>query len=114
MFCPLCKAEFRDGFAECSDCHVPLVTTLREARSASALLWKGMFQTTLDRVLAVLDEQEIASCFKEIVNAKPSITIMGVPITPVRSTLEYEVWVFRTDLVRAKQAIESVRAKGNG
>lgn len=25
MFCPECGAEFREGFTECSDCHVPLV-----------------------------------------------------------------------------------------
>jgi hypothetical protein len=25
MYCPQCRTEFRDGFTECSDCHVPLV-----------------------------------------------------------------------------------------
>lgn len=24
MYCPQCLAEYREGFAECSDCHVPL------------------------------------------------------------------------------------------
>jgi hypothetical protein len=24
MFCPKCRAEYREGFTECSDCHVPL------------------------------------------------------------------------------------------
>ncbi|MGA3097219.1 MAG: DUF2007 domain-containing protein [Bryobacteraceae bacterium] len=24
MYCPQCGVEFRDGFTECSDCHVPL------------------------------------------------------------------------------------------
>ena len=26
MYCPECRAEYRDGFTECSDCHVPLLT----------------------------------------------------------------------------------------
>ena len=26
MYCPQCGVEFRDGFTECSDCHVPLLT----------------------------------------------------------------------------------------
>ena len=26
MFCPKCSAEYREGFTECSDCKVPLVT----------------------------------------------------------------------------------------
>lgn len=28
MFCPICKAEYRDGFFECSDCNVKLIDTL--------------------------------------------------------------------------------------
>ena len=28
MFCPQCKAEYRPGFTECADCHVPLVKML--------------------------------------------------------------------------------------
>jgi len=25
VYCPQCRAEFREGFTECSDCHVPLL-----------------------------------------------------------------------------------------
>ncbi len=28
MFCPKCKAEYREGFTECADCQVPLVNEL--------------------------------------------------------------------------------------
>ena len=28
MYCPKCRAEYRDGFFECADCHVPLVASL--------------------------------------------------------------------------------------
>lgn len=28
MFCPVCKAEYRQGFTECSDCQTPLVDEL--------------------------------------------------------------------------------------
>ena len=30
MICPKCKAEYREGFAFCSDCHVDLVEKLPE------------------------------------------------------------------------------------
>ena len=25
MYCPKCGCEYRDGFTECSDCHIPLL-----------------------------------------------------------------------------------------
>jgi hypothetical protein len=25
MYCPQCRVEYREGFRECSDCHVPLL-----------------------------------------------------------------------------------------
>lgn len=28
MFCPECRAEYREGFTECADCKVPLVPEL--------------------------------------------------------------------------------------
>lgn len=28
MFCPECRAEYRDGFSECADCHVELIPEL--------------------------------------------------------------------------------------
>jgi len=30
MFCPQCRAEYREGFTECADCNVPLVESLPE------------------------------------------------------------------------------------
>lgn len=33
MYCPLCKAEYRPGFTECSDCQVPLVDALGDDAS---------------------------------------------------------------------------------
>ena len=33
-WCPKCKAEYREGFTECSTCQVPLVDTLPEDNEA--------------------------------------------------------------------------------
>jgi len=30
MFCPRCKTEYREGFAACADCNLPLVAKLPE------------------------------------------------------------------------------------
>jgi hypothetical protein len=108
MFCPLCEAEYRDGFATCSDCRVALVHSPAEARSGRRKLWKGDRQTYLDRILKELDSASIPSHFKELVNLNTRARILGIPIGPQRSTFEYEVWVFRADLERARMAIKGI------
>jgi len=35
MYCPLCQVEYREGFTECSDCHVPLLPGTRLPEPAS-------------------------------------------------------------------------------
>jgi len=57
----LCQSEFRDRITECSDCRVPLVGSREQALSSSELLWKGRWQTSLDKILAELDAQSIPS-----------------------------------------------------
>jgi hypothetical protein len=56
MFCPLCKAEYRQGFSTCSDCHVQLVSTQEEAAAVEVdPLWTGdnrkKFEGILDALL---------------------------------------------------------------
>jgi hypothetical protein len=104
MFCPLCQSEYRDGFMECADCHVHLVNSRAEAKASSARLWKGDRQNVLDKVLAALDAQSIPSYVHEIVNVGPQVTAFGILLTR-KSAFEYEVWVFRSDLEKARTAI---------
>jgi hypothetical protein len=108
MYCPLCAAEYREGFTTCSDCRVPLVATRSEARSSRTRLWKGDHQRELDLVLRELDANQIPAHYKEIVNAASRLHIGSIPIGPNRSAFEYEVWVFRKDLEKARSAIRSV------
>ena len=105
MFCPLCKAEYRAGITQCGDCHVSLVSSAQEARSASVRLWKGDRQHLLDNILAALDAKGIHAHFEEIVNTTPQIKFFGIFLTPKQSTFEYEVWVLNSDIDRAREAI---------
>jgi hypothetical protein len=105
MFCPLCHAEFRDGFTQCSDCRLALVASLDDPNSSRARLWKGARQAELDRILRALDEHEIPCHFKELVNTSPRMQILGIRLGAQRPTFEYEVWIFRLDLDRARAAI---------
>lgn len=42
MFCPQCKAEYRDGFSRCSDCDIALVGEL--PKSAESAAYEGQFR----------------------------------------------------------------------
>ena len=62
MFCPLCKAEYREGFTQCSDCQVDLVESIAEPPEEDdppQLVWRGSDPVAFGRVIALLDEQEI-------------------------------------------------------
>jgi hypothetical protein len=110
MFCPLCRAEYREGIAKCGDCRLDLVSSLAEARSVSVRLWRGDRQRTLDKILAALDATGIASHFEEIMNTSARSRFLGLPIRQVKSTFEYEVWVLGSDSDRARAAIAGLKA----
>jgi len=64
VFCPNCKAEYREGFLRCSTCNAPLVLSLRaEAADSSAarpaLLWTGQDPVTFSVILNALNEAQI-------------------------------------------------------
>jgi hypothetical protein len=64
MFCPVCKAEYREGFTRCSDCEVPLVSRLSSPESGDSsespeLLWSGTDGGIFARLTEALHEAEI-------------------------------------------------------
>jgi hypothetical protein len=65
MFCPVCKAEYREGFMECSDCGVALVQLLSDDAGAPRnsegleLLWSGVSQALSERIHDALDAAHI-------------------------------------------------------
>jgi hypothetical protein len=63
MFCPVCKAEYREGFTTCSDCHVELVEALPmyDSPEAFAVLWSGENTTFQDQLLQELEQAKIGA-----------------------------------------------------
>ena len=64
MFCPECRAEYREGFTQCSDCQVPLVQDLPSAPEPQPHLTLVTVLETIDRNLlivakSVLDDAEM-------------------------------------------------------
>jgi hypothetical protein len=61
MFCPVCKAEYREGFAQCHDCNVALVAELPHDESPEAyrVLWRGEDPVLRDRLCELLENDAI-------------------------------------------------------
>ena len=109
MFCPLCKAEFRDGFAECSDCHIPLVASKQEAeRQTVTRVWKGG-KTKLEPVLTALQQMQIPVLFRERLNVGFAVRSSLLGLAHGRQNdpddTEFELSVLGRDVDRAQEAV---------
>lgn len=107
MFCPLCNAEYREGFAECSDCNASLVATLDEAAGSRVSVWKGESERELDRVLDALASGGIRYHYHDGLSPVPKIKLSTVPVRP---RFETEVWVLQDDRERAESAIRDLQS----
>jgi hypothetical protein len=59
MYCPLCKAEYRTGTEQCSDCLIKLLQKREEAESVKvAVLWEGNL-SRLNAISGVLLDAQI-------------------------------------------------------
>jgi hypothetical protein len=112
MYCPLCTAEYRDGFTTCNDCRVPLVGTVEEAASGRVRFWKGSSQAKLDRILEAFQNAGIPLHFKERPNLHVEFRVLGIRIGKKQPMIEYEVWIFRHDLERARKAAANITLAG--
>jgi hypothetical protein len=63
MFCPVCRAEYREGFTVCSDCRAALVAKLPEwsGPQAYVTLWTGENADFAERLLEELNKSELAA-----------------------------------------------------
>jgi hypothetical protein len=106
MFCPVCKAEYREGFHECSDCHVALVDLLPpknadgSASSAGSqgveILWSGYNARVRDEIGAALDAAQIPY-------TDQSREVNWLPALEQRAPCE--IWILRADHDAASKVI---------
>ena len=64
MFCPVCHAEYREGFTHCSDCNVSLVAELGAAESAFSeepvVLWAGDDPVQYSAIVSALQRSGVS------------------------------------------------------
>lgn len=54
MFCPECRAEYREGFTRCSDCDVPLVEELPPEIEPKDVELEKVFESSNPALLAMV------------------------------------------------------------
>jgi hypothetical protein len=110
MFCPNCKAEYREGFTHCADCDVDLVESLASSPSSSGesddsgeavdldapeLLWSGVDVGAFEQIRSALDEANIPYN-DERLEARLLYRSLGNPL---------EIWIQRQDRTVARKIL---------
>jgi hypothetical protein len=119
MYCPQCKAEYRQGFTRCTDCDVDLVNNYTEAArhplskkvamgdEYGARLWQGTDPHFYVGLLWSLWNKNVA-CYG--VPEYPPIAQSAIGLQSGNSELAgFEVWVSEESLPLARWILESSR-----
>jgi hypothetical protein len=110
MFCPQCKAEYREGFKHCPECDVDLVLSLpREPEEPAAseddwqqsavVVWQGTDSLLADRIVQILEGAGV-----ELYSQRFVATVVPIP----SGRVDYAVWVHRKDEIRARDLIRAL------
>ena len=105
MFCPLCHAEYREGFTRCADCDVDLVSLLPltdvEPQGDLVLLWRGSELPFFSQLAHTLREASIACHVRKKMLHSPE------EFYEARGAgNEFEIRVFEHDLTCARRILE--------
>jgi hypothetical protein len=109
MFCPLCKAEYRQGFTTCADCHIALVATEQEALNTKVeQLWAGDDPQLSSALLDSLEDAEIPFRSREVLrrNIWPWLSIFLWRFVTPKPVPEYRVYIFEKDADRARSILQ--------
>ena len=83
MFCPQCKAEYRDGFSRCSDCDIALVAEL--PKSTEPTVYEGHLRL----IHTTHDQSNCVAFCRQLIAA-------GIPFKVAESNRQYLKDVDRT------------------
>jgi len=106
-YCPICKAEYRAGFAQCCHCLASLVGSSGEADAARVvLLWEGLSRQKFEKIVAALRGANIpnrAGCGADIETAhsNPLASMMKMKMK-MKKQASWQVSVLEADYERAQ------------
>ena len=111
VFCPLCKAEYRQGITICPDCNVALVPQLPEGEEHPegllVPLWAGEDPALHDRLLESLDEAGIRF-LDQPTGLDPRARRDDPLFIGRRPHFGFEIMVFSSQLAAARKVLETL------
>ena len=110
MFCPQCKAEYRQGFTRCSDCDVELVYALPQDSEQQVAAREGIAYDGRDHQLIWKgnDESECVALCRILMKADIPYKVAQVPVEAkfyMRVKWRYEIGVPYADFRQAKDLL---------
>lgn len=112
MFCPTCKAEYRDGFTRCAECGVALVGQLTDSEPDSqpgpvgeppVILWSGQDPVAFSVVISTLDAANIP--YREYQSGDYTASLSHPLTLGFYGFHHWEVRVFARDLEVARTVV---------
>jgi hypothetical protein len=107
-YCPICKIEYRAGFAKCCHCLASLVGSAQEADAAKlVLLCKDLERDKFEAIVAALQAAKIpsrAGCGEEADKGNP---LARVAKMKDKKNASWQVSVLEEDFERARSVARS-------
>jgi hypothetical protein len=101
MYCPKCKGEYREGFAQCVDCQIPLVDELPQSESDDAPI-------DLVEVMSIADPGLIA-LVKSILEAEDIPYLAhGEHFSRMHATIPVRFLVAKEDVEVAREVLKDL------
>ena len=109
-YCPICKAEYRAGFARCCHCSALLVGSSSEAQAERVvLLWEGPSRDKFEALVAALHNANIpnrAKCGADT-GAAHILNLGGRRLLKGEKKTSWQVSVLEADYQRAQTVARS-------
>jgi uncharacterized Zn ribbon protein len=110
-YCPICKAEYRMEFNDCSVCFAELVTTREQAEAVRVVvLWEGTNLSKFDAIVKILRERDVPNRTKRGTEVKKDYVLFDNLISRIvhfRKRMSWQVVVLEADYQRAQTAAHS-------
>jgi hypothetical protein len=109
-WCPLCKAEYRDGFHRCSDCLAALVTREEADATKVVLLWKGTSVARFDDIVSALRDAGIPNYSRSGAKSEDYKPFFEIPyisaMQRLKRQMSWEVSVQESDYAKARELVQ--------